>query len=100
MYPGKTFRRQILDVDQLVHLSFSQCVRRLRTLFLAKDLQIDISDITSTSKSKWKKKVKGNAIDRIRKRMKEDIHEKTKCCTIKNDKWERKQNIKKLKVIP
>ena len=100
MYPGKTFRRQILDIDQLVHLLFSQCVRRLRTLFLAKDLQIDISDITSTSKSKWKKKVKGNAIDGIRKRMKEDIHEKTKCCTKKNDKWERKQYIKKLKVIP
>ena len=51
-------------------------------------------------KSKWKKKIKGDAIDRIRKIIKEDIHEKAKCCTIQNDKWERKQNIKKLKVIP
>ena len=39
---------------------------------IAKDLQIDIRDITSTSKSKWKKKVKGKAIDRIRKRMRKD----------------------------
>ena len=61
---------------------------------IAKDLQIDISDVTSTSKSKWKKKVKGKAIDRIRKRMKEDMQEKTKCCTLWNDRWERKQYIK------
>ena len=31
-------------------------------------------DSTTTSKSKWKKKRKGKAIDRIRKRMKEDIY--------------------------
>ena len=42
-----------------------------------------------------KKKVKGKAIDRIRKRMKEDMQEKTKCRTLQNDKWERKQYIKK-----
>ena len=36
------------------------------------------------------KKVKGKAIDGVRKRMKEDMQEKTKCCTIQNDKWERK----------
>ena len=42
-----------------------------------------------------KKKVKGKAIDRIRKRMKEDMQEKTKCRTVRNDKWERKQYIKK-----
>ena len=53
---------------------------------IAKDHQIDISDVTSTSKMK--------AIDRIRKRMKEDMQEK-KCCTLRNDKWERKQYIKK-----
>ena len=66
---------------------------------IAKDLQIHISDVTSTSKSKWKKKkVKGKAIDRIRKRMKEGMQEKTKCCTLWNDKWER--NISKsVKVI-
>ena len=40
------------------------------------------------------KKVKGKAIDRIRKRMKEDMQEKTKCCTLWNDRWERKQYIK------
>ena len=62
---------------------------------IAKDLQIDISDVTSTSKSNCKKKVKGKAIDRIRKRMKEDMQEKTKCRTVRNDKWERKQYIKK-----
>ena len=45
---------------------------------IAKDLQIDISDVTSTSKLKWKKKVKGKAIDRTRKRMKEDMQEKNK----------------------
>ena len=39
------------------------------------------------------KKVK--AIDRIRKLMKEDMQEKPKCRTIQNDKWERKQYIKK-----
>ena len=39
------------------------------------------------------KKVKGKAIDRIRKRMKEDMQEKTKCCTMQNDKWEKKQYI-------
>ena len=61
---------------------------------IAKDLQIDISDIPSTSKSKWKK-IKGKAIDRIRKRIKEGRQEKTKCCTIQNDKLERKQYIKK-----
>ena len=45
-----------------------------------------------------KKKVKGKAIDRIRKRMKEGRQEKTKCCTLWNDKWER--NISKsVKVI-
>ena len=41
------------------------------------------------------KKVKGKAIDRIRKRMKEDVQEKTKCRTLWNGKWERKQYIKK-----
>ena len=41
------------------------------------------------------KKVKGKAIDRIRKRMKEDMQEKIKCRTLQNDKWERKQYIKK-----
>ena len=61
---------------------------------IAKDLQTDISDVTSTSKSKWKKKVKGKAIDRIRKRMK-DMQEKTKCQTVRNGKWERKQYTKK-----
>ena len=30
-----------------------------------------------------------------KKKMKEDMHEKTKCCTIQNGKWERKQYIKK-----
>ena len=29
--------------------------------------------------------------------MKEDMHEKTNCCTIQNDKLERKQYIKKCK---
>ena len=32
---------------------------------IAKDLYIDISDITSTSKSKWKNKVKEKSINRI-----------------------------------
>ena len=36
------------------------------------------------------KQVKGKAIERIRKRMKEDIQEKTKDCPIRNDKWEKK----------
>ena len=52
---------------------------------IEKDLKIDISDVTSTSKSEWEKKVKGKAIDRIRKRMKEDIQEKTKCRTLRKD---------------
>ena len=43
---------------------------------IAKDLQSDIRDVTSTSKSKWKKKVKGKAIDRIRKRMKGNMQKK------------------------
>ena len=46
------------------------------------------------------KKVKGKAIDRIRKRIKEDMQEKTECCTLRNDKWERKQYIKSVRVIP
>ena len=37
---------------------------------IAKDLQIHISDVNPTSESKWKKKLKGKAIDRIRKRVK------------------------------
>ena len=41
------------------------------------------------------KKVKGKAIDRIRKRMKEDMQEKTKCRLLRNDRWERKQYTKK-----
>ena len=41
------------------------------------------------------KKAKGKAIDRIRKRMKEDMREKTKCRLLRNDRWERKQYIKK-----
>ena len=41
------------------------------------------------------KKVKGKAIDRIRKRMKEDMQEKTKCRTLRKDQWERKQYIQK-----
>ena len=41
------------------------------------------------------KKAQGKAIDRIRKRMKEDMQEKTKCSTLRNDRWERKQDIKK-----
>ena len=64
---------------------------------MQKDLQIDISDVTPTSKSKWIK-VKGKAIDRIRKIMKEDMQEKTKCRTIQNDKWERKQYIRKCEI--
>ena len=40
------------------------------------------------------KKVKGKAIDRIRKRMKEHREKKTKCRTLRNEKWERKQHIK------
>ena len=36
----------------------------------AKNLQIYISDVTPASKSKWKKKKKGKAIDRIRKKIK------------------------------
>ena len=39
---------------------------------IAKDLQIDISDATSTSKSVNQNEKKGKAIDRIRKRMKKD----------------------------
>ena len=31
----------------------------------------------------------------IRKRTNKDMQEKTKCHTIQNDKWERKQYIKK-----
>ena len=65
--------------------TFYQMVQKI-----AKDVQVDISDVTSTSKSKWKKKVNEKSIDKIRKKMKEDIQEKTKCCTIQNDKWERK----------
>ena len=41
------------------------------------------------------KKVKGKAIRRIRKRMKEYIQEKTKSRTLRKDTWERKQYIKK-----
>ena len=41
------------------------------------------------------KKVKGKAIDRIRKRMNKDMREKTKCRTLRKHKWERKQYIKK-----
>ena len=43
------------------------------------------------------KKVKGKAIDKIRKRIKEDMQGKTKYRTLRNDKWERKQYIKKCK---
>ena len=46
---------------------------------IAKNLLIDISDVTSTNKSKWNKKVKRKAIERIRKSMKEDVQEKVKC---------------------
>ena len=60
-----------------------------------KDLQIDISDCTSTSTINQKKKVKGKTIEMIRKRTNKDMQEKTKCHTIQNDKWERKQYIKK-----
>ena len=45
---------------------------------IAKDLQIYISDVTSTSTSKWKKKVKGKAIDRLRNRMRDDMQKKNK----------------------
>ena len=66
---------------------------------IAKDLQIHISDVTSTSKSKWKKKVKGEAIDRIRKRMKEGMQEKTKCCTLQNANGKGNNISKSVKVI-
>ena len=36
---------------------------------IAEDLQIDISDVTSTSDENGEKKVRGKAIDRIIKRM-------------------------------
>ena len=42
-----------------------------------------------------KKTIKEKAIDRMQKRMKEDMQEKTKCRELRNDKWERKQYIKK-----
>ena len=32
------------------------------------------------------KKAQEKAIDRIRKRMKEDMQEKTNCCTLQNDR--------------
>ena len=32
------------------------------------------------------KNIKGEAIDRMKKIMKEDMQEKTKCCTIQNNK--------------
>ena len=86
--------KQIVEEQEQNQLknTFYQKVQKI-----AKDLQIDTSDVTSTSKSKLKKIVKGKAIDRIRKRMKEDMPEKAKCSTIQNDKWERKQYIKKCK---
>ena len=43
------------------------------------------------------KESKGKAKDRIRKRMKKDMQEKRKSHTIQNDKWERKQYMKKSK---
>ena len=67
---------------------------------IAKDLQIDISDVTSTSKSEWKKKVKGKAIDRIRKRMKEDMQKKTKCRMVWMKSGKENNISKSVKVIP
>ena len=65
---------------------------------VAKDLQIHISDVTSASKSKrgggGGGGKEGKAIDRIRKRMIEDVQKKIKCC-IRNDKLGKKQYIKK-----
>ena len=43
---------------------------------IAKDLQIDISDVTSTSISKWKKKSKRESNRQNTKKMKEDMQEK------------------------
>ena len=69
--------------------TFHQKVKKI-----AKYLQIDISDVTATSKSNGKKTIKEKAIDRMQKRMKEDMQEKTKCGALRNDKWGRKQYIK------
>ena len=78
---NKKFKQVVEEQEQnQLKNTFYQKVQKIE-----KDLKIDISDITSTSVSEWEKKVKGKAIDRIRKRMKEDMQEKTKCRTLRED---------------
>ena len=55
--------------------------------------------VTSTSKSKWKKS-KRETIDRIRKRMKEDMQEKQNVAKYKTTNGKGKNISKSVKVIP
>ena len=46
--------KQVVEEQNQFKNTFNQKVQKI-----AEDLQIDISDVTSTSKSKWKKRHKG-----------------------------------------
>ena len=60
---------------------------------ITKELQIDIRDVTSTSKSKWKKSERES--NSQNKKKNERRYARKKSRTIQNGKWERKQYIKK-----
>ena len=60
---------------------------------ITKTLEIEIDKVTGKKKSTWKKEVEDKVISKVKKRMIEEMAGRTKCRTIENDKWARKEYI-------
>ena len=60
----------------------------------SQNVEIEINKVTGKKKSTWKKEVKEKVISKVKKRIIEEMTGRTKCRTIENDKWERKECIK------
>ena len=58
-------------------------------------MDIEIEKVTDKKKSTWKKEVNEKGISKVEKRMSEEMAVRKKRWTIENDKWGRKEYIKK-----
>ena len=61
---------------------------------IAETLETETATVTAKKKSTWKKEGKEKVISKVKKRMTEEMAGRTKCQTIENDKWGRKEYIK------
>ena len=86
----KRIARKIL-VEQTKSNSKNTMISKVQQM--VQEIGVKLKNVKNMSKSKWKKQVKGKIGKLIEERAKQEMTNKTKARTIREDKWKRKKYL-------